>query len=134
MVPCQQPPYGVLSAIDMKTRKLLWARPLGSARDIGPLGIKSMLPFTMGVPNTGGSVVTRSGITFIAATPDSYLRAFDTRSGRLLWQARLPAGGFATPMTYLSPTGRQYVVIAAGGHRALGGETGDYVVAYALPK
>ena len=132
-VPCQQPPYGMLSAIDMKTRKLLWTRPLGSARDSGPFGLRSHLPFTMGVPNTAGSLVTRSGLTIIGATQDSYLRAFETGTGRLRWEARLPAGGQATPMTYLTSRGRQIVLISAGGNYTLRSKTGDYVVAYSLP-
>ena len=133
-VPCQQPPYGMLSAIDLKTRKLLWSRPLGTARDSGPLGMPSGLPFTMGVPNTGGSLVTRSGLTLIAATQDRYLRAFRTRTGELLWQARLPAGGQATPMTYTTADGRQFVVLSAGGNFTLRSKTGDYVIAYAVPR
>ena len=132
-VPCNQPPYGMLSAVDMRTRKLLWSRPLGTAHDSGPFGLESHLPFTMGVPNTAGSLVTRSGLTIIGATQGRYLRALETRTGRLLWQARLPAGGQATPMTYLSPSGRQFVVISAGGNYTLRSKTGDYVVAYALP-
>ncbi len=133
-VPCQQPPYGVLSAIDMKTQKLLWEQPLGSGRDSGPLGIPSMLPLRMGVPNTGGALVTRGGVTFLSATQDNYLRAFETKTGRLLWKTRLPAGGQATPMTYLSPAGRQVVVLSAGGHAVLRSKTGDHVVAFALPE
>lgn len=133
-VPCQQPPYGLISGIDMKTRKLLWSHPLGTAHDSGPLGLESHLPFTMGVPNTAGSIVTRSGLTIIGATQDRYIRALETRTGRLLWQARLPAGGQATPMTYRSGSGRQFVVIAAGGNYTLRSKTGDYVVAYALPR
>ncbi|MBB4640163.1 membrane-bound PQQ-dependent dehydrogenase, glucose/quinate/shikimate family [Rhizorhapis suberifaciens] len=132
-VPCNQPPYGMISGIDMKTRKLLWSHPFGSAHDSGPLGLESHLPFTMGVPNTGGSLITRSGLTIIGATQDRYLRALETRTGRLLWQRRLPAGGQATPMTYLSGSGRQFVVIAAGGNDTLRSKTGDYVMAYALP-
>ncbi|SCW38867.1 quinoprotein glucose dehydrogenase [Sphingobium faniae] len=132
-VPCEQPPYGRISAIDLKTRKLVWSKPFGSAIDSGPFGIPSMLPITMGVPNTGGSVVTRGGVTFIGATQDRYLRAYETATGKLLWQARLPAGGQATPMTYAAG-GRQYVVIAAGGSGAIKSKSGDYVIAYALPQ
>ena len=131
-VPCNQPPYGLISAIDMKTRKLLWSHPLGTAHDSGPLGLESHLPFTMGVPNTAGSLVTRSGLTIIGATQDRYLRALETQTGRMLWQARLPAGGQATPMTYLSRSGRQFIVISAGGNYTLRSKTGDYVVAYTL--
>ena len=133
-VPCQQPPFGTISAIDLKTRKMLWSKPFGTARDSGPFGLPSFLPFTMGVPNTGGSVVTASGLSFIAATQERAFRAFNTRTGQELWKARLPAGGQATPMTYLSRSGRQIVVLAVGGHKAIEAKSGDYVIAYALPR
>jgi glucose dehydrogenase len=78
--------------------------------------------------------VTASGLIFIAATTDNYLRAFDTLTGEELWRGRLPAGGQATPMTYVSPTsGRQFVVIAAGGHAGMRTRRGDFVVAFSLP-
>ena len=133
-IPCQQPPYGMMSAVDMKTRKLIWNKPFGTARDSGPFNIPTMLPITMGVPNMGGSVVTRGGVTFIAATQERALRAFDTRTGKELWYARLPAGGQATPMTYMTRSGRQVVVLAAGGHKPIRSRSGDYVIAYALPR
>lgn len=133
-VPCQQPPWGLLSAIDLKTRKLLWSEPLGSGREGGPWGLRSRLPYRMGVPHVGGPMVTRSGLTFLGASQDRFFRAFETRTGRLLWQSRLPAGGHANPMTYLTPSGRQVVVIAAGGHSLLRSGSGDYVMAYALPR
>ena len=89
----------------------------------------------MGVFNIGGSVTTRGGVAFIGATIDAYLRAFDVETGRELWKARLPAGGQSNPMSYVSArTGRQYVVIAAGGHTAMQTKKGDYVLAYALPE
>lgn len=133
-VPCQQPPYGMLSAIDLVSQKIVWTQPLGSARDSGPFKIPSGLPFTMGLPNKGGSVVTRGGVTFIGATQDAYLRAFETVTGKLLWQARLPAAGNANPVTYLSKdSGRQFVVISASGHGGLQNHTSDHIVAYALP-
>lgn len=132
--PCNKPPYGKLSAIDLTTRKLLWSRPFGLARDTGPLGISSQLPLAMGMPNFGGSVVTASGLTFIGATQDTTFRAFDTSTGKLLWQTRLPAGGQANPMTYISPrSGRQFVLIVAGGHMLARSKLGDAVVAFALP-
>jgi quinoprotein glucose dehydrogenase len=118
--------------IDLKTRRFVWREPLGTGRDHGPFGIPSMLPITMGTPNNGGAAVTRSGLIFILASLDRAIRAFDTRSGKLLWQARLPAGGQATPLTYMS-NGRQYVVIAAGGHNSMETTIGDSVIAYALP-
>ena len=128
-VPCNAPPWGRLTAIDLKTRKILWQRPLGTTADHAPLGIP-----VPGVFNQGGAIVARSGLVFIGATLDNYLRAFDLKNGRELWKGRLPAGGQALPMSYVSPrTGRQYVVIAAGGHQFMDTTIGDYVVAYALP-
>ncbi len=133
--PCLEPPYGTLHAIDMNTRKLLWSRPFGSAEETGPLNIRSGLPLAMGMPNFGGSMTTASGLTFIGATQDANFRAFETATGRLLWQTRLPAGGQANPMSYVSPrSGRQFVLIAAGGHVLSRSKLGDSVVAYALPK
>lgn len=133
--PCQQPPWGRISAVDLATRKLVWSHPIGTARDSGPAGMPSMIPFRIGTPNLGGSVVTRGGVIFIGATQDKFLRAIDERSGRVLWRARLDAGAQASPMTYLSgASGRQFVVIAAGGHAFLGTPPGDYLYAFALPK
>ncbi len=133
-VPCNQPPYGRLSAIDLADRKLLWSRPIGSARDTGPLGIASHLPLPMGMPQFGGSMTTASGLVFIGATQDRTFRALDSASGRILWSARLPGGGQANPMSYVSPkSGRQFVVIAAGGHVILRSPLSDEIVAYALP-
>jgi quinoprotein glucose dehydrogenase len=133
--PCQAPPWGRISAVDLATGKLVWSHPLGTARDSGPLGLPSMLPFTIGTPNLGGSVVTRGGVIFIAATQDKYLRAIDVRTGKVLWRGRLPQAGQATPVTYLSQeSGRQFVVTASGGHAFLGTKPGDAIYAYALPK
>lgn len=125
--PCNRPPWGVLTAVDMNTGKKAWEVPLGSTRDLAPFP----LWLNIGVPNSGGSLLTAGGLTFIGATTDSYLRAFATASGDELWKARLPAGGHATPMSYRYQ-GRQYVVIAAGGHKHLGSTMGDSVVAFAL--
>jgi len=131
--PCAGPPWGQLSAVDLKTRKLLWNVTLGTSRDTGPFGFRLPLSLGTGAPNVGGAAVTRSGLIFIAATTDQYLRAFDLRTGKELWSDRLPAGGQATPMTYVASDGRQYVVITAGGHGALGTRYGDYTIAYRLP-
>jgi len=132
-VPCNAPPWGLLTAINMQTRQVAWEKPFGTARDTGPLGLHFGLPFNIGVFSQGGSLVTKPGLTFIAATIDRYLRAFDSDTGAELWKARLPAGGQASPMTYTSKSGRQFIVIAAGGHSALMTKPGDYVIAYALP-
>jgi quinoprotein glucose dehydrogenase len=133
-VPCQQPPYGMITAIDLHTRRVVWERPLGVARDIGPLGIRSNLPTVIGTPSLGGAIVTRSGLAFVGATIDEYFRAIDMSTGRTLWRSSLPAAGMATPMSYIGPrSGRQFVVIAASGHPKMPFNTSDSVVAYALP-
>ena len=92
-----------------------------------------MLPFRMGVPSMGGTLTTRGGLVFVSGTLDRYLRALDLRTGRELWKTRLPAGGQATPMTYMVG-GRQFLVVTAGGHSIMGTKFGDYTIAYALPK
>jgi quinoprotein glucose dehydrogenase len=130
---CKQPPYGGIRAIELRTGKTLWDRPLGEARTNGPFYIPSMLPLTIGTPNNGGSVVTAGGLIFVAAATDNLIRAIDIESGKTVWQAKLPAGGQATPMTY-EENGRQYLVIMAGGHHFMETPVGDEVVAYALPK
>jgi quinoprotein glucose dehydrogenase len=130
-VPCMQPPWGKLYAIDLRTNRVIWERPVGTARDSGPFGIATRLPLLIGTPQVGGTVVTRSGLIFAGATLDDYLRAYELQTGKELWKARLPAGGQATPMTFQSDD-RQFVVIASGGHEVLGTKTGDYVLAYAL--
>ncbi len=131
-MPCTRPPFGGILAIDIETREVLWDVPLGTARGNGPFGIPSHLPVTIGTPNNGGSVVTAGGLIFIAAATDSLIRAIDIDTGEVVWQAELPAGGQATPMTY-EADGRQYLVITAGGHHFMETPIGDYVVAYSLP-
>lgn len=128
-LPCNPPPWGSLAAVDLVSGELRWQEPLGIAR-LGPLP----LPLE-GMPNVGGPLVTRSGLVFIGATFDNYLRAFDLETGEELWRASLPAGGQATPMTYRSRAGgKQYIVIAAGGYGQidLPGNLGDALVAFAL--
>ncbi|MED5524253.1 MAG: glucose/quinate/shikimate family membrane-bound PQQ-dependent dehydrogenase [Pseudomonadota bacterium] len=127
-LPCKQPAWGYLTGVDLKTNKVVWKKRLGTVRDSSPLP----LPFRMGMPMLGGPISTAGNVIFIGATADNYLRAFNMTNGEQLWQARLPAGGQATPMTY-SVNGKQYVVIAAGGHGSFGTKMGDYIVAYALP-
>ena len=93
------------------------------------------LPLGWGTPNAGGPIVTDGGLVFIGATTAHYLRAFDIENGEELWRGRLPYAGHATPITYrLRPDGRQFVVIAAGGHQLLGSEPGDVIMAFALPE
>jgi quinoprotein glucose dehydrogenase len=129
---CKQPPYGGIRAIDMATGRTIWDKPLGEARTNGPFGIPSLLPWTIGTPNNGGSVVTAGGVIFVAAATDNLIRAIDLGTGKVLWKDVLPAGGQATPMTYMVG-GRQYLVIAPGGHHFMETPIGDEVVAYALP-
>lgn len=130
---CKQPPYGGIRAIDMATGKTIWDRPFGTARTNGPFGIPSMLPLTIGTPNNGGSVVTASGLIFIAAATDNLIRAIDLRSGETLWTKKLPGGGQATPMVY-EAGGREYLVIYVGGHHFMETPVSDQVIAYALPR
>jgi quinoprotein glucose dehydrogenase len=130
-LPCNPPPWGELHAIDMHDGHVLWHVPLGTTEDIVPFS-QYILGKT-GTPNLGGPIVTKGGVVFVGATMDDYLRAFDAKSGAELWRGRLPAGGQATPMTYLWE-GRQYVVIAAGGHAKLNTRRGDKIVAFALPQ
>lgn len=130
---CNDPPFGGIMAIDLDTREVLWDVPLGTARNNGPFGIPSLLPFDIGTPNNGGSAITAGGLIFIAAATDDLIRAIDIETGEVLWQDHLPAGGQATPIVY-EANGRQYVVIMAGGHHFMETTIGDYVLAYALPE
>lgn len=126
--PCKQPAWGYVSAVDLKTNEIVWKKRIGTVRDSSPIP----LPFKMGMPMLGGPISTAGNVMFIGATADNYLRAFNVTNGEQLWEARLPAGGQATPMTY-EVNGKQYVLIAAGGHGSFGTKLGDYIVAYALP-
>lgn len=120
-LPCNAPPWGTVAAIDLFTGKKEWDVPLGS-----------YLPdMNTGTINLGGPIVTAGGLVITAAAMDDYLRAFDSESGKLLWEVQLAAGGQATPMTY-SIRGKQYLVICAGGHGKLGTRQGDYVIAFSL--
>jgi quinoprotein glucose dehydrogenase len=130
-LPCNPPPWGTLSAVSLKDGRTLWRVPLGTTRDLAPG--THLLMKGVGTPNFGGPIVTGGGLVFIGAAMDNYLRAFDAASGKELWKGRLPAGGQATPMTYVWK-GRQYVVIAAGGHAKSDTRRGDKLVAFALPQ
>ena len=129
-LPCNPPPWGALVAVDLSNGTIRWNVPLGTTADL----VASLVPTIRGTPNLGGPIVTAGGLVFIAAAMDDYLRAFDIDTGAVLWKGRLPAGGQALPMTYrLSPEGKQFVVIAAGGHGKLGTRLGDSLVAFTLP-
>lgn len=128
-IPCQAPPWGYVTGVDLRTGDIAYKRRNGTVYDMTPLP----LPFELGVPGIGGPMITRGGVAFLGAAVDNYLRAYDVTTGRQLWEARLPAGGQATPMTYASADGKQYVVIVAGGHGSIGTKPGDYIIAYSLP-
>jgi quinoprotein glucose dehydrogenase len=123
--PAVKPPWGTLTAINVNTGKYVWKETLGAYPEFKAKGIHT------GTENYGGPVVTAGGLLFIAATSDSKIRAFNKRTGKLLWEADLPASGFATPAVY-NVDGRQYVVIACGGGK-LKTKSGDSYVAFALP-
>ncbi|MGZ3811948.1 MAG: outer membrane protein assembly factor BamB family protein [Mucilaginibacter sp.] len=125
--PAIAPPWGTLNAIDMNTGKMVWRIPLGDDPEFTQKG----RPAT-GTENYGGPVVTAGGLVFIAATKDEKIRAFNKRNGKLVWEAQLPASGFATPSIY-ELNGREYLVIACGGGK-LKAKSGDAYVAFALPK
>jgi quinate dehydrogenase (quinone) len=128
-LPCQQPPWGLLHAVDLTTGEIAWRRPLGEAPQLASLGISDT-----GTPNLGGAIVT-GGVVFIGATNDRQFRAFDLRTGELLWDAPLPAAGHAAPFAYRGPrSGRAFVVIAAGGGGKFSKTVSDAVVAFALPE
>jgi quinoprotein glucose dehydrogenase len=128
-VPCNAPPWGTIAALDLKSKRIIWESRLGTTEDLTFIG----LALHTGTPNFGGPVATAGGVVFIGAAMDRYLRAFNANDGRELWRGRLPAPGIATPMTYVWK-GRQYVVVAAGGHGELGTKTSDAIVAFALPR
>lgn len=128
-LPCTKPPYGKLVAVDLATGGIRWEVPIGQ------------IPETVLIPGAdrwgsmmlGGPVVTAGGLIFIAATMDDRFRAFDVETGTELWRADLPTGGQATPMTYRAPSGRQFVLVAAGGSAFLSRPPGDQLTAFALP-
>jgi len=132
-VPCPQPPFGAISAIDLDSREVVWQIPGGTAEMLGPLGLRLGLPLTPGMPTYAGSTTTAGGLVFYSATQDYYLRAIDEETGREIWKYALPVGSSATPMTYISPVDhRQYVVVSVGGS-AHSKDVGDYIMAFALP-
>ncbi|WP_449467958.1 membrane-bound PQQ-dependent dehydrogenase, glucose/quinate/shikimate family [Stenotrophomonas humi] len=129
-VPCHVPPWGTVAAADLRTGKIAYQHRNGTIRDLSPLP----LPIRIGVPGLGGPLLTASGVVFMSAATDNNFRAYDLASGKVLWDVRIPAGGQATPMTYLNSQGEQMVLLVAGGHGSTGTKAGDHVLAYALKK
>jgi quinoprotein glucose dehydrogenase len=126
--PCNPPPWGTLTAVDLASGRVLWESTLGTTRDQAPFPL--WLP--LGAPNLGGALVTAGRVVFIGATTDKFLRGFDADTGEEIWRARLPYTANATPMTYrVRPEGLQYLVVASGGHGW--SEPGDALIAFALP-
>jgi quinoprotein glucose dehydrogenase len=130
-IPCNEPPWGKLVAIDLQGGTILWETALGSVHEMGP--VTAPFHIEWGTPNLGGGIATAGGLFFIGATMDRQIRAFDVSNGETLWQYTLPVDATATPMTYVYK-GRQYVVINAGGHHMFGRGYGDYLYAFALPE
>ncbi len=132
-LPCNKPPWGTITAIDIVAQEQLWRVPHGSVRDLSPVPIA----WELGIPGVGAPLVTASGLIFIGAAMENVLRAYDLETGEELWKGRLPAGPQATPMSYSveleDGSSRQLVVIAAGGHARMGTKLGDHLIAFALP-
>jgi len=148
-VPCFEPPWARIAVIDLNTQQLLWSRPLGNMKNSGPFGLRSGLPFDVGVAVRAGTMTTRGGLTFISSTMDSTVRAFDVRTGEVKWAQELPGNGQSTPMSYLSnKTGKQHIVVTVpnpgwryprdpktGNYtdsQSVKDGKGGYVIAYAL--
>ena len=133
-LPCQQPPWGEMAAINVNTGDIAWKVPFGVVDDLETKGIKNT-----GTPNIGGPIATSTGLVFIGATRDKRFRAFDAKTGKELWTVKLEASAAATPITYRGKDGKQYVVVAAGGPSDAGRGTefeGDFpqkLVAFSLP-
>ncbi|MEB2186018.1 glucose/quinate/shikimate family membrane-bound PQQ-dependent dehydrogenase [Xanthomonas campestris pv. campestris] len=130
--PCVAPPWGYISGVDLRTQQVIWRRPLGTGYDQGPMGIPSKTKFEIGTPNNSGSLATAGGVTFIGASLDNFVRGFDTRTGKQVWETRVPAGPQAAPLSY-TIDGKQYIVAAVGGHDRMETKSGDSVIAWALP-
>ena len=128
-VPCQNPPFGELIAVDLASGDIAWRSVLGRIEALEAIGVRDT-----GSVNLGGSIATAGGLVFIGATNDSRFRAFDAKTGKLLWETKLEASGHTSPITYMGRDGRQYVALmAAGGGAFLGGGLSNTLVAFALP-
>jgi glucose dehydrogenase len=128
-IPCQNPPFGELIAVDLASGEIAWRSVLGRIEALEAIGVRDT-----GSLNLGGSIATAGGLVFIGATNDSRFRAFDSRTGKLLWETKLEASGHTSPITYVGRDGRQYVALmAAGGGAFLDGGLSNSLVAFALP-
>ncbi len=128
-IPCQNPPFGELIAVNLASGDIAWRSVLGRIEALEAIGVRDT-----GSVNLGGSLATAGGLVFIGATNDSRFRAFDSKHGKLLWETKLEASGHTSPITYMGRDGRQYVAImAAGGGAFLGGGWSNTLVAFALP-
>jgi quinoprotein glucose dehydrogenase len=128
-IPCQNPPFGELIAVDLASGDIAWRSPLGSIEALEAIGVRNT-----GTLNLGGSIATAGGVVFIGATNDARFHAFDSKTGKLLWEAKIEAGGHSSPITYVGRDGRQYVALMAqGGGAFLGGGLSNTLVAFALP-
>lgn len=126
--PCQQPPWGRLSAVNANTGEIVWQVPLGVVDELEAIGVHNT-----GALNIGGSIATAGGLVFIGATMDSRFRAFDSRTRRQLWVTKIDATARTTPITFMGRDGRQYVVVTAGGGDTLDDTVSDSIMAFALP-
>jgi glucose dehydrogenase len=127
-IPCQNPPFGELVAVNVNTGEIAWRVPLGTIPELEAKGIKNT-----GSVNLGGSIATASGLIFISAANDGLFRAFESRTGKELWAEKIDAPGYTVPITYRGRDGKQYVVITAGGGGYFASPTSDSVIAFSLP-
>jgi glucose dehydrogenase len=128
-IPCQNPPFGEMVAVDLATGDIAWRSPLGHIGALEAIGVRDT-----GTVNLGGSIATAGGLVFIGAANDARLRAIASKTGKVLWEAKMEASGHTSPITYMGRDGRQYVaVMAAGGGGFLGGSVSNTLVAFALP-
>ncbi|MBP1143342.1 quinoprotein glucose dehydrogenase [Pseudomonas sp. PvP027] len=131
-IPCTAPPWGTMAGVDLTTGKTQWMRRVGTTKNLKTSFMQERFPvgFPMGMVAHGGPMVTAGGLAFHGATADNFFRAYDVTNGEVLWEHELPAGGQSIPSTYTGNDGKQYVVIAAGGHGSLGTTLGDSVIAF----
>ena len=126
--PCQAPPWGEMAAVNLNTGEIAWKVPFGIVVELEAKGIHDT-----GAPNIGGSIATAGGLVFIGATNDHRCRAFDAKTGKVIWETKLEAGAYATPITYQGTDGKQYVAVVAAGGSYYDRTSGDSLIAFALP-